>query len=357
MNTGYDEFRAPDAGNSGSQEEDASAVETVYLPEDSYTPSKDYSKVGFGVVTFYVIWEILVIIMGVLYFKISGLETISTSYAVSISVMSEILSIPLLLFFTKKISYEPLEKRRLGAGEIFVNLCIVFFLGIAGNIIGTVVNSVIYSGGGNPSVSMVGDFLAESFGPVMVLYTALVGPVIEELLFRKVIIDKLYRYGKPVALVTSGLLFALVHGNLEQFFYAFFVGCFLAYIYIKTGNIKYTIILHILMNSFSVVLTYLLTKIPLLGNVSGDTSEVVKMIMKDNEQLTCLMIMIALVILEYGMALIGLIVSVMRYKSFSFDEESPRRASVKKCWFNPGMLICITVLAGLMILKIFGISI
>ena len=44
----------------------------------------------------------------------------------------------------------------------------------------------------------------------------------------------------------SGLMFGLFHGNLNQFVYAFVLGLCFGFIYVKTGNIRYTIGLHML---------------------------------------------------------------------------------------------------------------
>ena len=77
---------------------------------------------------------------------------------------------------------------------------------------------------------------------------SIIGPVFEEILFRKLLIDRTIRYGARISIILSATLFGLMHGNLNQFFYAFLLGGFFAYVYIKTGNIIYTIILHIFLN-------------------------------------------------------------------------------------------------------------
>ena len=48
--------------------------------------------------------------------------------------------------------------------------------------------------------------------------------------------------------MVSGLMFGLFHGNLNQFVYAFVLGLFLAFLYVKTGNLKITIALHMMIN-------------------------------------------------------------------------------------------------------------
>ena len=77
---------------------------------------------------------------------------------------------------------------------------------------------------------------------VNLILTSLLAPIFEELFFRKLLIDRTVKYGAKLSILLSALLFALFHGNLSQFFYAFLIGAFFAYIYIKTGKIIYSII-------------------------------------------------------------------------------------------------------------------
>lgn len=72
----------------------------------------------------------------------------------------------------------------------------------------------------------------------------LLAPVAEELLFRRAIIDRLRPWGAGFAVCASAFLFALVHGNLYQMLYAFTVGLILGCVYLYTGNVRWTMLLH-----------------------------------------------------------------------------------------------------------------
>ena len=59
----------------------------------------------------------------------------------------------------------------------------------------------------------------------------------------------------------SGIMFGLLHGNFQQFFFAALVGMLFAYVYIRTGRIRYSIYLHMAINlSSSLVVQTLLQK-------------------------------------------------------------------------------------------------
>ena len=45
-----------------------------------------------------------------------------------------------------------------------------------------------------------------------------------------------------------------MHGNLLQFFYAAAIGLILGYVAVRTNSIRYTVLMHIAINSFSTVM-------------------------------------------------------------------------------------------------------
>ena len=70
----------------------------------------------------------------------------------------------------------------------------------------------------------------------------------EEFLFRGAIQTNCRPFGRTNAILISSLLFALMHQNAGQIFYAFVAGVFLGAVYEKTGSIWNCTLLHILNN-------------------------------------------------------------------------------------------------------------
>ena len=96
------------------------------------------------------------------------------------------------------------------------------------------------------------------------LVVGLVGPVMEELLFRGVIQKRLADYVKPgLAAVLSALIFGAFHGNMLQFIYAFIFGLGFAFVYSKFHTVWAPILAHCAGNITSV----LLTETPLLEGI------------------------------------------------------------------------------------------
>jgi membrane protease YdiL (CAAX protease family) len=94
----------------------------------------------------------------------------------------------------------------------------------------------------------------------MVLVGACVcAPFGEELIFRKLLLDRVRGFGEAPAIILSGLLFALFHGNLFQLFYAFVLGMILAYVYLRSGKYLWCVAMHAAINFIGSVVPTVLT--------------------------------------------------------------------------------------------------
>jgi len=97
------------------------------------------------------------------------------------------------------------------------------------------------------------DILQSGWGGILAI--AIVGPVLEELLFRGAITKALLQQYNPTkAILISALLFGAFHINPAQILPAFLIGILLAWTY-KTGSLIPCIFMHILNNSLSVYLS------------------------------------------------------------------------------------------------------
>ena len=90
--------------------------------------------------------------------------------------------------------------------------------------------------------------------PIIVL-AVVVAPVAEELAFRGYIYGVIKRYvGAIPALVLSGILFALIHGNLPSFFPLLVLASVFALAYELSGSLLVPMTMHALFNAFSLIL-------------------------------------------------------------------------------------------------------
>ena len=91
--------------------------------------------------------------------------------------------------------------------------------------------------------------------PALMLVTSIVGPVLEEIIFRKIIFGTLYqKYNFFLSAIISSLLFAVVHLEFEHLLLYATMGFVFAFLYVKTKRIIVPIAAHVLMNTFVVAI-------------------------------------------------------------------------------------------------------
>lgn len=99
------------------------------------------------------------------------------------------------------------------------------------------------------------------------LGSALVTPILEEMLHRGVIYGRLRRYmGMWTSVLLSSFIFGVLHFNIVQFIYALLLGIVFAVFMEKTKRLYAPVLAHIVANAFAVIRTE--TGI-LLGTVDG----------------------------------------------------------------------------------------
>jgi membrane protease YdiL (CAAX protease family) len=167
-----------------------------------------------------------------------------------------LICVPLLMLYMKKraVPSEP-HKEKFSFGKLVGAFLVAEAFMWFGNIVGNILSAVIALIPGFANNNVLSEVLDTSTMPQTILIVAVIAPILEEIVFRKILIDKLGRYGDKTAIVVSAMTFGLFHGNIIQFAYAFLVGLVLGYVYRRTGNVIYSIIIHILLNFNGTVLS------------------------------------------------------------------------------------------------------
>lgn len=168
-----------------------------------------------------------------------------------------LVGIPLLALFVKRVPATPIERHHLKGGHFVLAAFMSYAIMIVSNIVGVVITLII----GILKGSLVENALASATDSVNIavlfVITVLCAPPIEEYVFRKLLVERAVRYGQVAAVLLSGLMFGLFHGNLNQFIYAFTLGAFLAFLYVKTGKLKVTIGIHMIVNFIGTIASVL----------------------------------------------------------------------------------------------------
>lgn len=84
---------------------------------------------------------------------------------------------------------------------------------------------------------------------------AVMAPLVEEFVFRGVIMQPLRRYGDSFAVITTAVMFALVHGSPTNIIFAFLSGVAIGYAVIYSKSLWVGIIIHALNNATAVFFT------------------------------------------------------------------------------------------------------
>ena len=210
---------------------------------------KHFSRLGgmfvLGTIIIYAVQ--LIPLMLVRIFRPEWLQNGNISLSISIVPMY-LIGMPALIALVKTIPAETMEKREMKWWQFSVAVIMCFGLVYASNLVGTVISTIIGMLKGSMVQNAILDIATSVSMLFVMLYMVICAPFMEEYVFRKLIVERTIKYGQGVAVVISGLMFGLFHGNLNQFVYAFTLGCFLAFLYVKTGKLKITIAIHMMIN-------------------------------------------------------------------------------------------------------------
>ena len=92
--------------------------------------------------------------------------------------------------------------------------------------------------------------------PVVFFVIAVTPAVCEELVYRGILYRAYRNSGIGIAIVLTAVMFGVMHGNWNQFIYAFVLGMLFALVNEITGSVLPSVFLHLYINGRSVVLLY-----------------------------------------------------------------------------------------------------
>ena len=225
---------------------------------------KTYSRVGLALIAaslLILVFSRTVLVPLLLKTDISLLlQTIGPTLILLLTDIPNILFLLVFWLIIRKIPKSEWRKEPLAFSSMFHIFVMMYAVSTAVNFIGMAISKVSPAGG-SEQLNMIGEMVTSGL-PAGILMTVVLAPVVEELIFRKLMLDRIRNHGEKTAIIFSALCFGLFHGNLTQFLYAFSVGLFLGYVYCKTGKVLYTMVMHALLNLFS---SLLMLAGPMLG--------------------------------------------------------------------------------------------
>ena len=332
---------------------------TAPLLPDLTAARRSFSRVGWAMVLYTIIPTLIAyaIYYAVLEFapNIAAKDWFLWVYALA---PMYVVGVPIYFLFIKGAPKTRIEPKKLGANGFFSFLLISVTLLYAGNLIGNFLMAFVSIATGKEMANPVADMLSGSSFWINALMVAVLAPIFEELIFRKLILDRIHVWGEKTAIVFSALLFGIFHGNFYQFFYAFGIGLVFAYIYIRTGRLRYTIALHMFINGFfGVFANWVISKVPLeLMEKMADQKFIESIYASEEallefaEQLTPHLLGLGLYFLYafalFFMAIGGVVVYLIYRKRFILNKsecELPRGYICGQVYGAPGVMVAITL--------------
>ena len=223
---------------------------------NTLTPKKAFSRIGLAFACFFLIQQI---IAGTLFAALEMTTPELLNHGASIWLISYLplylIAFPIFLLIIKDIPNQelriatPLKPTPFQIVYIIIAcIGITFILNLTVVFLSYLIELLRGTGINNP----LADTLNVSSPWISFFFLVIVAPVMEEIIFRRILFNKLIVFGGKIYILFSALMFALFHGNIYQLGYAFVLGLIFAGLTCLTGTIRYSIILHVTINfSFS----------------------------------------------------------------------------------------------------------
>lgn len=261
-----------------------------------------------------------------------------------------LIAVPNAVFIMKKAPAVKYEKSKLNGIHPFTIFIMCIGVYYVGNFIGNSLSNII---SGGQAENGVVELLSQT-SIISVLVAVILAPVIEEFIFRKLIIDRCSVFGEKQAIIFSAICFGLFHMNFFQFFYATALGLLFGYVYTKTKNILYSIVMHSGINFIFGFIAPSITKIVDLEAVNqiaaGNADEATIM-----AAATGTLIFALYILAIFGFAIAGIILIIVKRKKFVLDvapQQMEKSEVFKTVYLNAGFILFFICCAIMFVLNL-----
>lgn len=306
-----------------------------------------YSRVGLGLFLYVLIPQLLAVgfsFIGSLFFP-ALLEEAWFQLVISDTFMYLIGAPVCLLAMGMPKRKSTVTREKLPIGVFFVAICVFEAGSIGGGLLGNGLMGLFSLLTGHDYDSAVDTMINGLSLPLIFLFVVVIGPIMEEIIFRRAPLERLLPYGEFRAVLLTSIVFGLAHGNFFQFFYCVAGGMVLGYLYARTRRIVYPAALHMIFNFMGGFLPVMIER---AAGIS-DTAEITV------ENLLAIIPLLLYQLLMYGLALAGVILFCLFFRSVKFRPAEialPKEHMFKRTWLNGGMIALSVVLLILLLLSL-----
>lgn len=183
-----------------------------------------------------------------------GIPALTDNYLVLLMISQLLLILPAAVYLiVQKQNYkEAVRLNRLRISTIVLLILLTLLI----MPLMTFVNALSMVFAENTTTAYMQELAGQNSLLLSLIGVALVPAVLEESVYRGIFYNEYRKYRPAAAIFLSALLFALLHGNLNQFSYAFLMGIIFALVIEATNSIASTMIMHFIINANSILLMY-----------------------------------------------------------------------------------------------------
>ena len=158
-----------------------------------------------------------------------------------------------IIFYKKYYNYKQDYMEKLNIKTIGILIILGIILNLSYNLV---------IGSFNYAVHFTNNYSAINISILTyIICTGLLGPILEELLFRGIVFNKFKKFNPQMrAILLTTFIFTFFHSNFIQMLYAFCLGFILIYVYEKYKNIKAPIIVHMASNIMNIFTCMIIMK-------------------------------------------------------------------------------------------------
>jgi membrane protease YdiL (CAAX protease family) len=259
-------------------------------------------------------------------------------FAVIQVVSMYVIAFPYFCLTVRKIPKATRLKSSIGLGEFIALFAMALASMQIGSVISQIASNYLTSAlSFNLNYSITYSLLQSGKYLPTLIWAVILAPIVEEIMFRKILIDRLSVYGDRLAIYVSAVAFGLFHGNILQVFYATLAGIILGHVYTKTRRLIYSVIIHMLVNLLGTLPSILYE---MEFNVAPEGFIDTELIISSGMSPLAVLLVIESVLILFGFVMFVVAIFNKKYRfSRECDIEIPKFKLLRVVVLNKGTLL------------------
>lgn len=211
---------------------------------------KEKSKFCLKCLIFIVVYSMILLVP-----RIDVIKHTNISLGIIISLYTLLGILSFIVF--KDLYKEGLEEWKKSVTKTMIIILVMYILKIILTIIASIPLGIFFPEYESVNSNNVAEIIKILPAPIVLIAVGVFGPIVEEMVFRGILVGKLKKYiPSTVCVIVSSMLFMFIHVHVftfqELLYYLphFVAGLLYSILYLKTKNITLSMILHITNNFF-----------------------------------------------------------------------------------------------------------